>query len=499
MGKLRKISKKQWLSLILLILVLLGNGLIYVLSFKPSTLTDADTEHIILCDVVEVPLDQGKYAFAATPLAVVPAIGIADDSPDVVDANRILITEADGSIVWEKRGLYFPHSVEFVDEDSTNETVLFYTNAAIGGVERIPYPKKQEDWHWLPRRINWTSIFPSWGPDGYAMSFDGTHAYYIVNDVDYIRGENFNQTWDSLLISIKQLNLVVMVNYTAEMDELESNGDKYGDADNIYWWCGGQQPGNELSGNQGNENILIRKQHNPDRLPNGNVIVADSEHLDENGDIKSRLVEINYTTKEIEWEISGANGKEFIWAKDANYDTKTDSFIVTDTGNSRVMEIARNGTTLWEYSSADLLMPYSAELTESGSVLVSGGGTGVILEISREKNPKVLNRINFNSKTPNEFHLHFFEAFFRFNAAVLLSLVVLSLRNDYRSWKKEKRIVAEDPECKDLPVFVTGKTEIGIKIVLFVGLIVFIAMAHQAYAAIGGPFMVQQVQQNLIP
>jgi len=49
-------------------------------------------------------------------------------------------------------------------------------------------------------------------------------------------------------------------------------------------------------GDYGNHSILQR-QHNPDYLSSGNIIIADSEN--------NRIIQVNYTTKNVEWIYQG--------------------------------------------------------------------------------------------------------------------------------------------------------------------------------------------------
>ena len=101
----------------------------------------------------------------------------------------------------------------------------------------MSYPDKDNVWHWLPEKIKWDQINPDWDDKSYFMNYGGEPGYFLINDVDFINGSAFGDSYDSLLISIKKLNMIVLVNYTAEMNELEM-GDAYGNASNVYWYYG---------------------------------------------------------------------------------------------------------------------------------------------------------------------------------------------------------------------------------------------------------------------
>jgi len=127
--------------------------------------------------------------------------------------------------------------------------------------------------------------------------------------------------------------------------------------ENVYWWYG---PG------------IINHQHNPDILPNGNIVICDS--------VNDRIIEVNRTTKEIEFELGHAGGYEFSWPRDADYIEIRDTFLVTDSANNRIVEVTRIGDILWQWTQ-DLALPYESDVLDNGNILISGGASGVILEV----------------------------------------------------------------------------------------------------------------------
>ena len=183
-----------------------------------------------------------------------------------------------------------------------------------------------------------------------------------VNDVKFIPGSALNQTFDSLLISIRNFNLIVLVNWTAELNDI-MQGSRYGNLNNVYWYFG----------NNGTFTTLAQ-QHNPSLLPNGDIVIADSNN--------NRVIEINRTTKQIVWSLSQAGGINFDWPRDIIYNQANDTFIITDSLNNRIVEVNRNGTILWQWT-ANLDVPYSAEYMPNGDILISGCGNGVIMEVNR--------------------------------------------------------------------------------------------------------------------
>jgi outer membrane protein assembly factor BamB len=259
-----------------------------------------------------------------------------------------------GQVVWQYPGLAFPH------EGIAVNTSYFqgYFIADTGHDQVIMLNSSlQPIWYFRPNLINWTQLNPEWDKKSYEMnpiSQDWTH----INHVDFINGSQYNKTFDSLLISIRNFNMTILVNFTAEFNELQSN-DEFGSTQNVYWWIGSE---------------ILWAQHGPQMMPNGDILVADSRN--------GRIVEVNQTTKEIVFSLAEAGGIPFRWPRDADYLADSDTFLVTDSFNNRVIECTRTGQILWEYSK-DLALPYEAQLLPNGHVLISSQVSGALLEITR--------------------------------------------------------------------------------------------------------------------
>jgi hypothetical protein len=224
--------------------------------------------------------------------------------------------------------------------------------------------------------------------------------------VDFINGTQFGKNFDSLLVSLKNLNMVFLVNYTAEMLEL-SSGDKFGNASNVYWHYGMYNDKNKLY-----------KQHNPDMLPNGNIIISDSENF--------RIIEVEFSSKQIVWELNSSHGIDLFWAKDADYIKETDTFLITDTGNNRIIEINRSTKDIiWEFKNNRLMLPYESDLLPNGNILISGGGTGTLLEITRYYG-EILWEFTINAPNQsNETHVNFFVFLLIFNGTYLMFVFMI--------------------------------------------------------------------------
>jgi hypothetical protein len=105
---------------------------------------------------------------------------------------------------------------------------------------------------------------------------------------------------------------------------------------------------------------VIRKQHNPQYLGSGAVLVADSEN--------DRVVELheqdgNWT---VAWGVDSANGVQFNWPRDADR-LPNGNTLITDTRNNRIVEVTPNGTAVWSVETGR--WPYEADRLPYGELL----------------------------------------------------------------------------------------------------------------------------------
>ena len=272
-----------------------------------------------------------------------------DQQKQVEDKNpnhKIFEVDKSGKIKWEYYGVAYPHEVLELPNGH-----LLVADTGYNRIIEINYPEKDIVWSWEPAKINWTQVNPKWDEKHYynspenkegEITYDWTH----VNDVDY---KDYGQ-WSACLISIRNFDLVVEVNYSADLKNPNQ-------ANNINWYFG----------DFGDHDLLYR-QHNPDYLKNGNVIIADSAN--------NRIIEVNYTTKKVEWEYS--TGLQ--WPRDAD-ELENGDLLITDSFNCRVFELDKKTKEIkWSYSK-DLIIPYEADKLENGNVLISSEYNSILLEI----------------------------------------------------------------------------------------------------------------------
>ncbi|MFX0026391.1 MAG: aryl-sulfate sulfotransferase [Candidatus Hermodarchaeota archaeon] len=208
-------------------------------------------------------------------------------------------------------------------------------------------------WSWDARNpldINWTSFAYERGWDEFSdtPTFSIFGMYWThLNDVDFINGSQFGKNYNSILISLRNFDLVLEINYSETKD--------------VIWWYG--EPGNYS---------LLKHQHNPDRYENGNTVICDSEN--------ERIIEINTTSKEVVWELENISPYgEFRWVRDCD-DIGDNKRLITDSGNNRLLIYDMNSMSIVrEIKSPFFSNPYEADLLEDGRLIVSGITTGTIL------------------------------------------------------------------------------------------------------------------------
>ncbi|MFW9937185.1 MAG: aryl-sulfate sulfotransferase [Candidatus Thorarchaeota archaeon] len=267
-------------------------------------------------------------------------IPVPENSPD----HKIFEIDQKGKKIWELIGVAQPHEVLELPNNN-----LLIADTGYDRVIEINYPNKSILWEWKPELINWSEVNSNWDSNHYynnPLPFDWTH----LNDVEF---KDYG-SWNACLVSIRNFDLIVEINYTAE------TAGPSNDPSNIIWYYG----------DYGNHSLL-NHQHNPDYLSNGNIIIADSEN--------HRILEINYTTKEVVWSYQG----NLDWPRDAD-ELPNGNLLITDSLHNRIIEIDRNTKEIvWKFH-GDLINPYEADLLENGNILIGNGIGGVVYEINRD-------------------------------------------------------------------------------------------------------------------
>jgi hypothetical protein len=100
---------------------------------------------------------------------------------------------------------------------------------------------------------------------------------------------------------------------------------------------------------------VLHRQHNPQWLGDGAVLVADSEN--------HRVVELHRTADgwEPAWVLTGAAGEAFDWPRDADR-LPGGATLVTDTRNARLLLVDESGATLAVHRLDYRTLPYEADV-----------------------------------------------------------------------------------------------------------------------------------------
>ncbi|MFO8017969.1 MAG: PQQ-binding-like beta-propeller repeat protein [Promethearchaeia archaeon] len=268
---------------------------------------------------------------------------VEEDSPH----HRVIEVDTAGNIVWEKEGFAHPHDIVEMENDN-----LMIADTGFDRVCEIEYESKEITWEWKPEDIDWEQINnDTWDSAHYfnnPIEYDWTH----LNDVNFKDYDGGN--WTAMLVSIRNFDLIVEVNYTSA-----KNRDK-ASAEDIVWYFGDYL-----------DKTKLNHQHNPHYLENGNILVADSEN--------HRIIEVDRESKEIVWEYN----KGLTWARDAD-ELDNGNILITDI--HRVFEIDKDTKEIeWEYS-GDLMFAYEADRLENENTLIGGGLGGVVYEVDKDGN-----------------------------------------------------------------------------------------------------------------
>lgn len=186
--------------------------------------------------------------------------------------------------------------------------------------------------------INWTAFAIQEGWSEEAVDYvsnqepedgDWTH----MNDVEFMNGSKMGRSFDSLLVSLRNFDLILEINYT--------------DTKEVLWYYG--EPKNYE---------ILYEQHNPDIRDNGNIIICDSEN--------HRIIEIEYESKETVWEFSlEFPYGELRWARDCD-DIGNGLYLITDSNNGRVLLVNRETKqVIKEYGKDWLVQPYESDYFEA--------------------------------------------------------------------------------------------------------------------------------------
>jgi len=170
-----------------------------------------------------------------------------------------------------------------------------------------------------------------------------------INDVDVINESHY-------LVSVRNANQVLVIERGAGVVEV-INADRGGHDEACTEHAGIADHDGDGDVTCGNPEI-IDEQHNPQWLPNGAVLIADSEN--------DRVVELHRTEDgvwEPVWALYEANGLPFNWPRDADR-LPNGNTLITDSLQKRVLEVEPDGDVVWSHGTD--LIPYEADPSPAG-------------------------------------------------------------------------------------------------------------------------------------
>jgi len=266
-------------------------------------------------DPVAGQRDTVEYVAATHRNGDCPTDGVSTCTRNVVvranlsaDTERVVYAEATPNI----------EATRWHDVDRINDTHLLVADIATDEVFVVDTRTDDVTWRWEA-----SSFYPGSADPGE----DWTH----LNDVELLDDGR-------VMVSIRNMNEVLFIDP--------------GEGVQTDWTLG-----------EADDPSILDEQHNPDYIPADRggpaLVVADSQN--------NRLVE--YQRRNGEWVLTWQyQDSEMQWPRDADR-LPSGTTLVTDTNTNRLVEIAPNGTVVWEVAVG---MPYDVERLGTGDESAGG-------------------------------------------------------------------------------------------------------------------------------
>jgi outer membrane protein assembly factor BamB len=257
-------------------------------------------------------------------------------------SGGICILSFDREVLWSSDlPRFFMHDVDLLPNGN-----LLVGEIQNDSIYELDMDTNEIVWEWDARDIDdvdWTElgIENEWNDDAMAWIANrnpNTGHWCHLNDVEFISGEVMGRDYDSILISLRNFDMIVEVNYTNSKELIWHYGEPF-------------------------DYTLLNHQHNPDFLDNGHILISDSEN--------ERIIEIDYEAKEVVWEYYVDPPLELRWARDVD-DLGDGTYLITDTNNNRLLRVERaTGEIIMNYDGPWHFLPYDSEvITVNGQKLI---------------------------------------------------------------------------------------------------------------------------------
>jgi hypothetical protein len=180
---------------------------------------------------------------------------------------------------------------------------------------------------------------------------------------------------------VKQLNKPHFATYKGDnVLIVDKNNNRVIEVDrnkNIVWSYGGAEGFGDNELNKPNSAVV---------LSNGNVLIADG--------MNNRVIEVN-KDKDVIWqygcfEVNTAGkcsyGFDVGFLRNPNYATELSNgnILITDTENSRIVEISQKKEVVWDYKTG-MLLPQSAYPTADDTILIANYRNNNVLEVNKDE------------------------------------------------------------------------------------------------------------------
>jgi outer membrane protein assembly factor BamB len=266
-------------------------------------------------------------------------------------SGNLLVAEGSGSICilsLDRETLWYSDFPQFFlhDVDLLPNGNLLVGEIQNDSVYELDIDTKEVVWEWNARNIDdvdWIELGNAndWSDDAMAWisNQNPTSGHWChLNDVEFISGNVTGRNHDSILISLRNFDMIIEVNYTSSKELIWHYGEPY-------------------------NHELLNHQHNPDILENKHILLSDSEN--------ERILEIDYDTRQVVWEYRADSPLELRWARDVD-DLGDGTYLITDTNNNRLLRVERaTGDEIMIYDGPWYFLPYDSEvITVNGQKLI---------------------------------------------------------------------------------------------------------------------------------
>jgi hypothetical protein len=113
------------------------------------------------------------------------------------------------------------------------------------------------------------------------------------------------------------------------------------------------------------------------QLPNKDIMIVDQGN--------NRVIEVNYTTKQIDWSYGSTSGPGMLNSPNAVQLLSNGDILIADQGNNRVIEVNHSGDIVWQFDQGLNTVAFASRLPNNDTLIVDSGHSRIV-EISSQNN-----------------------------------------------------------------------------------------------------------------